>query len=263
MMYFQKPTVKDFFLSFSFNADAVIHLASFPRQKVVERNPIWGSDVMSTGLVNLLELTKNYKIPKFVYVSSSMVYGDFANDVVETATCDPVGQYAIMKYAGEQLVKDYTRRGCFDHVIIRPSAVYGELDVEDRVVSKFILTALRGKTLNVKGASEVLDFTHVSDTAMGIALATTNNNSINQTYNITRCDRNLYTLADAANQIVDIVGSGKISIEDRDWNFPTRGRLDIMKARTDLGYEPKINLTTGLMRYIKWFKESPYWQQKI
>ena len=48
--------------------NVIIHCASFPRQKVVSQNPIWGSDVMSTGLVNLLELTAEYKIPKFVYI---------------------------------------------------------------------------------------------------------------------------------------------------------------------------------------------------
>ena len=75
--------VNAFFLNFGFKADAVIHLASFPRQKVVGANPVWGSEVMSTGLVNLLELTKLFRVPKFVYISSSMVYGDFIDDVTE------------------------------------------------------------------------------------------------------------------------------------------------------------------------------------
>jgi nucleoside-diphosphate-sugar epimerase len=98
---------------------------------------------------------------------------------------------------------------------------------------------------------------------MGIALAATKDQAVNQTYNITRCDRNLHTLLGAANQIIDIVGSGKVSVEDRDINFPSRGRLWISKAQTDLGYDPKVNLTEGLIRYIQWFKESPYWQTKL
>lgn len=254
---------RDFFLNFGFKADAVLHLASFPRQKIVNANPLLGSEVMSTGLINLLELTKALRIPKFIYVSSSMVYGDFKNDVTEADPCNPIGQYAILKYAGEQLVKDYTRQGYFDHVIVRPSAVYGELDAEDRVISKFIVSALRGETLHVHGAKEIMDFTHVDDTAQGIALACTSERAINNTYNITRCDKNIHTLADAARQIIDIVGSGQVSIEDRDSNFPVRGRLSIDKARVDLGYDPQIHLTEGLLRYIKWFKESSYWQKQI
>jgi nucleoside-diphosphate-sugar epimerase len=149
-----------------FKPDVVIHMASFPRQKVVEQNPTLASDVMSTGLINLLELSKKNNVKKFVYISSSMVYGDFEADVDETATCNPIGQYGIMKYMGEKLVEDYSRRGCFAHAIIRPSAVYGEWDVEDRVVSKFMTKAMRGETLKVNGPDEVLDFTYVEDTAI-------------------------------------------------------------------------------------------------
>ena len=141
--------------------DRIIHLASFPRQKVVNVNPQLGSRAMSEGLLNLCEAAKNHRVCKFVYISSSMVYGDFTDDVTEDAPCRPQGQYGIMKLAGEWLVRDYTRRGCFDHVCIRPSAVYGPLDVEDRVISKFMLAAMRGQTLKVNGPQETLDFTYV------------------------------------------------------------------------------------------------------
>ena len=77
-----------------------------------------------------------------------------------------------MKYMGEQLVKDYCRRTGLEYVIIRPSAVYGELDVEDRVVSKFMLNAMRGGTLKINGSTEILDFSYVDETAYGIVLAT-------------------------------------------------------------------------------------------
>ena len=57
--------------------DTVIHLASFPRQKVVNAKPQWGSRVMSEGLLNLLELSVKHQVRKFIYISSSMVYGNF------------------------------------------------------------------------------------------------------------------------------------------------------------------------------------------
>jgi len=85
-----------------------------------------------------------------------------------------------MKLAGEHLVKDYSRRGCFTHTIIRPSAVYGELDVEDRVIAKFMLTAMRDGTLNVNGANETLDFTYVEDAADGIVGAALSDNTENR-----------------------------------------------------------------------------------
>ena len=253
--------VEDCFRTFSAKCDAVVHLASFPRQKVVSKNPIWGSEVMSTGLVNLLEITKNYHIPKFVYISSSMVYGDFSDNVTEDAVCQPQGQYGIMKLMGEHLVKDYARRGCFDHVIVRPSAVYGELDVEDRVVSKFMLGAMRGETLKVNGANETLDFTYVEDTARGIVQATLSPNAINKTYNITKSHGT--TLLEAAQMALKIAGGGNLTVNDRDLDFPSRGSLNIEAAQRDFGFDPQVDVEQGFQRYHDWFKASKYWKLKI
>lgn len=250
------------------DADAVIHLASFPRQKVVNLNPVLGADVMCSALVNLLEQTSKCHIKKFVYISSSMVYGDFSDGVTEDAVCNPLGQYAILKYMGEKLVEDYTRRGYFDHVIIRPSAVYGEWDVEDRVVSKFMMAALRGERIRINGPEEVLDFTHVEDTAQGIVLAATNPGAVNQIFNITRSADTPCTLGAAAGIIMNQVGiTGRgvsgAEVRDRDPNFPSRGRLCIDKARNLLGYDPKIDVFEGFARYYRWFQNSTYWQQHL
>ena len=241
----------------TYEPDMVIHMASFPRQKVVEQNPVLASDVMSNGLVNLLEKSKKYNIKKFVYISSSMVYGDFNTDVLEAHPCRPQGQYGIMKLMGEKLVEDYHRLGAFDYTIIRPSAVYGEWDVEDRVVSKFMTMAMRGETLKVKGADEVLDFTYVEDTAQGIVLAATNDRANSNVYNITRSDEKQYTLKDAAELAIKIAGKGSLELADRDLSFPKRGRLSIMKAQRDLGYAPQVDVEQGFQRYYEWYSQNP------
>lgn len=253
--------VEDFFRAFASGCAAVIHLASFPRQKVVSANPVWGAEVMSTALVNLLEQTKNHRIPKFVYISSSMVYGDFDDDVTEDYNCRPQGQYGIMKLMGEHLVKDYTRRACFDHTIIRPSAVYGEFDVEDRVVSKFMLSAMRGQVLRVNGANETLDFTYVEDAARGIVEATLNSNAKNKTYNITKSHST--TLLEAATLAIKIAGKGTVEVRNKDADFPSRGALNIAAARKDFGFDPKVDVEEGFRRYHAWFKKSSYWKTRI
>jgi nucleoside-diphosphate-sugar epimerase len=218
---------------------------------------------MSTGLINLLEAARANKIKRFVYISSSMVYGDFEPDVTEDAACRPIGQYGIMKYMGEKLVEDYARQYGFEYVIIRPSAVYGELDVEDRVVSKFMLGAMRGETLKVKGANEVLDFTYVQDAARGIVQATLSKNSANKIYNITRSSEKQYTLKDAAELAISIAGKGSLEVQDRDLSFPKRGRLNINRAINDFLYSPQINVEEGFLIYYEWFKSSSYWQSKL
>ena len=240
--------------------DVVIHMASFPRQKVVNSNPAYGAQVMMEGLINVLESAKRHRVERVVYISSSMVYGDFEDQVTEDTECNPIGQDGIMKLAGEQLVKDYHRRGAFDYIVIRPSAVYGPLDVEDRVVAKFMLAAMRGETLKVNGAEETLDFTYVDDAADGIVLAATRTMSANRIYNITR-SRSV-TLLDAAEMIVRIVGKGTVEVRDKDADFPSRGALDIERARIILGYDPKVDVEEGFQRYYEWLKNSVYWSQK-
>ena len=248
------------FLCRKFTPDTIIHMASFPRQKVVNVNPQAGSRAMSEGLLNLLEVAKKHEVCKFLYISSSMVYGDFTDDVTEDAVCRPQGQYGIMKLAGEWLVRDYTRRGFFDHVIIRPSAVYGPLDVEDRVIAKFMLQAMRGETLKVNGAGETLDFTYVDDAADGIVAAALNSNANNKTYNITKSHSR--TLLDAANLAVKIVSRGNIEVRDKDADFPSRGALNIDAARRDFGYNPKVDVEEGFQRYYEWLNNSVYWSKK-
>jgi len=240
--------------------EVIIHMASFPRQKVVNANPQWGADVMMRGLINMLESAKAHGVRRFVYISSSMVYGDFTDQVTEDAICNPQGQYGIMKLAGEWLVKDYARRTGMEYVIIRPSAVYGPLDVEDRVVAKFMLTAMRGQTLRVNGAGETLDFTYVDDAADGVVAAGLLSNAANDTYNITKSHS--VSLLEAAQMVVGIVGKGSIQVRDKDADFPSRGALNIDKARAKLGYNPKIDVEQGFHEYYKWLSDSVYWNPK-
>ena len=240
--------------------DIVIHLASFPRQKVVNADPQLGSQTMSEGLLNLLEASTHYDVKKFVYISSSMVYGDFTHSlqdgVHEHHPTRPIGQYGIMKLAGEWLVEDYTRRTGMPHVIIRPSAVYGPMDVEDRVVSKFLTAAMRGKEIQVNGADEELDFTYVGDCAIGIVQASLSANTDNKIYNITRGSS--HSLKEAAELAVAIAGQGTIAINDRDKSFPQRGQLNITQAYHDFGYHPIVNIETGFKLYYEWLKNSLY-----
>jgi UDP-glucose 4-epimerase len=242
----------------------VIHLASFPRQKVVNAHPQWGSRSMSEGLLNLLEASAANQVEKFVYVSSSMVYGDFQDiigvGVMESHPTNPIGAYGIMKLAGEWLTRDYTRKTGMAHTIIRPSAVYGPLDVEDRVVSKFLTVAQQGGTIQVNGAEESLDFTYVTDAAQGIVQATISDNAWNTTYNITRgCAR---ALQEAAKLAVGIAGKGHIQINEPDNNFPSRGQLNTQRARLDFDFDPTVDIEQGFRTYYEWLDNSVYWSQK-
>ena len=240
--------------------EIVIHLASFPRQKVVNSNPMIGSRAMSEGLLNLLEASAHNRVRKFVYVSSSMVYGNFVDKfkegIDENHKCHPLGQYGIMKLAGEWLVEDYQRRYNMAYTIVRPSAVYGPRDVEDRVVSKFLLTAMRDGVIQVNGGNETLDFTHVDDAVDGIVSAAISPYTDNEIYNVTRGSAR--SLLEAAQLAIKIAGSGTIQVNAPDNNFPSRGQLNITKAYNDFGFLPLTNIEQGFQEYYAWLNDSFY-----
>ena len=239
--------------------DIVIHLASYPNQRAVNEHPVTAADTMITGLINLCELSKKYKVNRFVYISSSMVYGNFlTSNITEDTTCSPIGKYGMLKYTGEQLVKEYANSGAFDYTIIRPSAVYGPLDNLDRVIMKFMNAAMKNECLTVDGSNEMLDFTYVDDVVDGIIGAALNNQTKQETYNITRGKSR--SLLEVAELIIKLAGAGKIHLNERDHSYPKRGALNIDAARIDFGYNPKIDIEEGLALTYDWFKQYTLWK---
>jgi len=229
--------------------DAVIHLASFPRQKTVSLNPALAARTMIEGTINLLHAANN-NAGKFLFVSSSMVYGDFSGSVNEESPCNPKGQYGVLKLAGENLVKDWSRESNIPYTIVRPSAVYGPRDINDRLVPKFLQTAHNGETLSVNGEDESIDFTYIDDLVSGISLAATDSNADNETFNITRGSAR--TIYDAAKLAVGIAGRGEIKVNNRDNRYPSRGTLDISKSQNLLGYHPQNNIEYGFEKTYYW-----------
>ena len=234
--------------------EVVVHCAAFPRAKAVDENPQDGAVVLTLGLINLLRACSRWGVRRFVYVSSSMVYGDFQYIGYEDMKCNPKGIYGILKYTGEQLTRDHCERDKIDYVILRPSAVYGPRDVLDRVVSRFLHAAATNQTLTVSGANEVLDFTYVDDVVSGICRATTSFNSSRRVYNITRGQGR--TLLEAAELAVQIAGGGHIRIEGSNPRFPSRGTLSNLQAGQDFGYCGTVDIEQGFQLYYDWLQDS-------
>jgi nucleoside-diphosphate-sugar epimerase len=229
--------------------DLIIFMPGPANQKQAGSDPQKTIHIMVTELYNFLHHACMHT-NRIVYVSSSMVYGDFSEPVAETATLTPTGIYAISKTTGEMLVRDITKQYGIEHVIVRPSAVYGPLDTTDRVIGRFLLKALNDETLTVNGANEMLDFTYVDDAASGIVLAGTVPLAANRTYNITRGVA--VSLYEAATAITQLVGTGKVEVVDRDSTMPSRNALNIDRARLDLGFDPQVNFDQGIKRYYDW-----------
>ena len=208
---------------------------------------------------NLLECAENiqrtskYRLKRFLYVSSSMVYGDFKKSIVtEKDNCNPIEIYGTMKLAGENITKGLCTQYKIPYTIIRPSAVYGPTDMNFRVSQYFIEKALSNEELKVHGKKEKLDFTFVDDLAKGCIMAATKSKGINQIFNITYGNARL--LSDFAKILSKHFKGLKYKVVDRDKNRPKRGTLSNAKSKRFLGFKPAINLERGIKIYLDFFK---------
>lgn len=230
------------------DADVIIHLAGYPRAKAVNINPSRAANVMISGTVRLCELANKCNA-KMIFISSSMVYGDWKSiKAKETDETTPNTLYGLLKLQAEEIVKMMCKR----YLIIRPSAVYGPRDVTDRVISKMFQSAMSGKDIIVNGADNMLDFTYVDDIALGIA-STVHSNHVNYTVNMSNGQAR--SLGEAASLIKLITNSkSNIIYKASDSLFPSRGAQDISLAKKLFDFSPKVQLQYGLEELYTWLK---------
>ena len=238
--------------AFSYNPDIVIHLATYPRAKIVDNDPINGIPKVIGTTTNLLWHASQFGTKKFVYISSSMVYGDFVDGMKEDGQTKPKNIYGEAKLTGERMVKLFAKRDGLNYNIIRPSGVYGPGDMPDRVVSKFFAKAMKNETITLHNGENKVDFTYRQDAARGIIQAALSSVA-NVSFNITAGHAtSLRTLAET---IIDITGS-ESEVEDIGNHklYPMRGTLDISRAKDLLDYKPKFSLREGLLSYYDWLQ---------
>ena len=259
----ERGDAKDFRLIYKilnlYKPKLVFHTAAIPLSKIENLNANeskLGSVDTTTNIlecINFFQNKKKYKISRFVYISSSMVYGDFKkNKVSEIDKLSPKEIYGTMKLGGEIVTKGLCKFYNIPFTIIRPSAVYGPTDMNNRVSQIFIEKAQKGQTIKIQGKDEKLDFTFVEDLANGCILAATKKNGVNETFNIT------YGKAETLYKFVKVLSKHfrklKYKIEKRDSFRPKRGTLSTNKAKKLLNYTPTYNLEKGIKKYIDFIK---------
>ena len=239
--------------AFSRMPETVIHLATYPRAKIVDQDPINGIPKVIGTTTNLLWHSSKFSAKKFVYISSSMVYGDFVDGTKEDSNTKPQNIYGEAKLTGERLTKLFAKRDGLNYAIVRPSGVYGPGDLPDRVVSKFFHKAMNNQTIELHNGENKVDFTYRQDAAYGIIKAAMSEVA-NTSFNITA--GNATSLRKLAETIVDITGSDS-EIKDVGMHklYPMRGTLDIGRAKDLLEYEPQFTLRQGLESYYDWIRQ--------
>ncbi|MBN8568405.1 MAG: NAD(P)-dependent oxidoreductase, partial [Ignavibacteria bacterium] len=168
------------------NPQVIFHLAAVSHANRSNKDPFSTFDHSLRTLENALDYARS-TIEHFVFLSSSMVYGNFKESSVDENTiCEPIGIYGALKFAGEKMVIAYNQVFDLPYTIIRPSALYGERCISRRVGQIFIENALFGDTSTIDGdGSDSVDFTYIQDLVDGLTKVIENKNSINQIFNMT------------------------------------------------------------------------------
>lgn len=235
--------------------EVVVHLAAVSHANRSDKDPFTTFDHSLRTLENALDYARG-NVDHFVYLSSSMAYGDWAADEVDEASpLDPIGIYGALKAAGELIVKAYQQVFGLDYTIVRPSALYGPRCVSGRVGQVFVENAISGLPLRVRSdGGGRLDFTFIDDLVQGIRLAIEHPAARNETFNLTYGKGR--TIAEVAALVSEEFPDGEVISEhiDPDRLQPRRGTLSVAKARRLLGYEPRFPIEEGFRRYIDWYR---------
>ncbi|MFJ5623713.1 NAD-dependent epimerase/dehydratase family protein [Peribacillus loiseleuriae] len=235
--------------------DIIYHLAGIPGVR-----SSWGKDfdpyVKNNISVTqrLLEAVKNKKLVKFIYASTSSVYGEVDGKVTEDAYLSPLSPYGITKLTGEHLCNVYHKSFNIPIVTVRFFTVYGPRQRPDMAFHRFITQILKGETLSIFGdGTQTRDFTYVADCVEAIASIIYKDNVIGETINIGGKERA------SINEILTIIETltGKKAMIDylpKLLGEPTHTWADISKAQKMLNYNPKVSLREGITKEIEYIR---------
>jgi len=209
----------------------------------------------------VLEQARRQRIARFLYCSSSEVYGNCGGERLaeETTVCAPTTVYGAAKLAGEYYAQAYRRTYGLPITIVRPFNSYGprahhQGDLAE-VIPRFVIRALNGVPPVIFGCgSNGRDFTFVTETVRGIVLAAEKEAALGRNVNI--AFGNMVTVERIAEIICSLCGRPDLKPLYVD---PRPGDIHVLQAETRLarellGFSAEIDVQVGLKRYIDWFR---------
>ncbi len=245
----------------SYKIDVVIHLAAMAGVRPSIADPVLYEEVNMQGTINILECMKIRKISKFVFASSSSVYGDskqipFREDNVMSRTISP---YAATKKAGEEMCHLYHYLYNIDIVMLRFFTVYGPRQRPDLAIHKFTRMILNDQPIPFYGdGSTMRDYAFIDDITDGIQRAIAylaENVKVCETFNLS--GNHSISLKEMVHLIA--VNTGKQAIINP---LPMQAgdvictSADISKAQKLLGYNPNTSFEEGIRKFVSWYQHS-------
>ena len=236
------------------NIDVVIHLAALAGVRQSIGDPLKYVDVDIKGTVNLLEFSRKFKVGKFIFASSSSVYGKNQAPFKESDSIDlQVSPYAAAKRAGEIFCRTYCELYNISTICLRFFTVYGPKQRPEMAIHKFVRLIDEECEVPVFGdGSSSRDYTYIDDIIDGV-IATISYDCNFEIFNLG--NSRVVKLRDLIDQIEKKLGKSAKKIylppQPGDVNFTC---AEISKSERLLGFKPKINIEEGIVRFIKWYK---------
>jgi UDP-glucose 4-epimerase len=241
--------------------DIVFHLACLGVRHSIH-SPYENHDVNATATLNLLAAAREAEVSRFVYVSSSEVYGTAKwAPMTEEHPTFPMTVYGAAKLAGECYTRAYFRTYEYPTVVVRPFNSFGPRSHHEgdsgEVIPKFLLRCMAGKPMVIFGdGTQTRDFTFVSDTANGILQAGYSDLAVGETINIGQGQEiTVNTLAEKVAQVVGNADAEITYIEQRPGDV-LRLFADSGRAAELLQYAPQLDLADGLEKLKAWYLAS-------
>ncbi len=242
--------------------DAVVNLAARAGVRYSMENPFVYFTTNANGTLNLLELSKEFGVKKFVLASTSSLYAGqpmpFSEDLPVNT---PISPYAASKKAAEVTCYTYHYLYGIDVSVVRYFTVYGPAGRPDMSIFRFIYKIKKGEPIEIYGdGTQSRDFTYVDDIAEGTvrALKPLGYEIINLGGN------HPYKLLEVVELIEKYLGR-KAEIVFKEFHKADLKATwaDITKAKNLLGWEPKISLEEGIKRTVEWFEENWDWVKNV
>ncbi len=245
------------------DVDAVINLAARAGVRASVEDPWVYIDTNVTGTLNLLELCQREDIPKFILASTSSIYGDDAPlPTPETAdSSHPLQSYAASKKGAEAMAHAYHNLYDIDVSVVRFFTVYGPAGRPDMSVFRFVRWISEGEPLRLNGdGNQSRGFTYIDDIARGVILA------------LKPVGFEIINLGGhenlTINELIALIESkvGRKAIIER-YPFPAADMkanlADVSKAGELFGWEPAVDMDSGISRTIEWYNANRDWAKEI
>ena len=237
------------------NIDTIIHLAAQAGIRYSLKNPRDYLDNNIGGLFNLMEVARKNKIKKFIFASSSSIYGSSKKAPFKENfdTSAPLQFYGATKKAGEVFLKTYNYLYNFPIICLRFFTVYGPWGRPDMAIYSFTKNILSNKKINIFNKGKLIrDFTYIDDIVDGIIKSLIKKNKGFKIYNLgnQKPIKLMYLIKLLENNLKK---KAKIAFSNFKKTEMIKTHSSNLKAMKELNYKPKIKIEKGLKKFTEWY----------